>query len=148
MLSTWASACRWAVGDCNDVKEVKQGYLASEQGKVVGKNLKTLLEKGDAENLVAYKPFNGMDVRKRTWVSQHLTQSTATLSYACQTSCSTDPRGDELHTERQTCRSLSVQPLHCATCQLMLCCAPPPAAISAALQAHAHHLHVSFCRSR
>ena len=61
-----SSACRWAVGDCNDVKEVKQGYLALEQGKVMGKNLKTLLEKGDAENLVAYKPFNGMDVSQRT----------------------------------------------------------------------------------
>lgn len=53
----------WAVGDCNDVKEVKQGYLASEQGKVMGKNLRTLLEKGDTEGLVAYKPFNGMDVQ-------------------------------------------------------------------------------------
>ena len=63
------SACRWAVGDCNDVKEVKQGYLATEQGKVMGKNLKTLLEKGDANNLVAYKPFNGMDVSQRSWVT-------------------------------------------------------------------------------
>ena len=40
--------------------------MASEQGKVMGKNLKTLLEKGDAENLVPYKPFNGMDVRQLT----------------------------------------------------------------------------------
>ena len=35
----------------------------------MGKNLRTLLEKGDTEGLVAYKPFNGMDVSQRRHAS-------------------------------------------------------------------------------
>lgn len=35
----------------------------------MGKNLRTLLEKGDTESLVAYKPFNGMDVSQRRHAS-------------------------------------------------------------------------------
>ena len=51
----------WALGDINDVKEEKLGYLATLQAQLTGKNL-AVLKKNKAAKLTAWKPYNGTKV--------------------------------------------------------------------------------------
>lgn len=48
----------WALGDINDVKEEKLGYLATLQAQLTGKNL-AAIKKNKAAKLTAWKPYNG-----------------------------------------------------------------------------------------
>ncbi|KAJ4754943.1 FAD/NAD(P)-binding oxidoreductase family protein [Rhynchospora pubera] len=52
----------FAIGDINDVKELKQGYLAQEHATLVAKNIKSLMKGGKESSLAPYKPGSAMAI--------------------------------------------------------------------------------------
>ncbi|KAJ3693442.1 hypothetical protein LUZ60_008922 [Juncus effusus] len=52
----------FAIGDINDVKELKQGYLAQAHATLVAKNIKTLMKGEKEPKLAAYKPGTALAI--------------------------------------------------------------------------------------
>ena len=52
-----------AIGDANNVKETKLGYLATIQAQIAARNLLDHIRRGSEAQLTPYSPFGGFEVR-------------------------------------------------------------------------------------
>ena len=55
----------FAIGDCNNLPEVKLGYQAKMQALEVKQALQTIVKEGDKAVLARHKPYTGLNVRLR-----------------------------------------------------------------------------------